>query len=266
MGLKFNEKAHRYTMTNAAGEWAPVTGATTLLGGGIPKPQLVYWAGKMVAEFVRDNPLEVERLRGAEDMVRELAKIPNQVRDRAAVRGTEIHAIAERVIAGEEVDPGEHVAEVQGYVDFLDAWDIQPVHTEVSVGNRTHWYSGRLDLIATSPHLADGKPILLDIKTSNGIYGETALQTAAYALAEFYVTDDDPDTEHPLPGIAATYVAHVTAAGTFLHELCPNTAEIKTAHKEFLAAAYVAKTKKARDARVKDPLPYPNTETERQAA
>lgn len=261
--LTFAEKSHRYKMSDAEGKLLPVTGATTLLGGGIPKPALVYWAGKMVAEFVRDNPLEVDRLRGTEDMVKELAKVPGKVRDTAGVRGSEIHALAERIINGEEVDvPDEHLAEVTGYVEFLDTWDITPVLTEVSVGNRTHWYAGRLDLVCTSPHLADGAPVLVDLKTSNGVYGETALQTAAYASAEFYVLDDDPDTEIPLPEIAATYVAHITPAGTHLYPLCRDREQIAAAQTMFLAAAYTAKTTKARDGFITEPLPAPTTERE----
>lgn len=269
MSLTFNEKAHRYKMSDAEGKMLPVTGATTLLGGGIPKPALIYWAGKMVAEFVRDNPQEVERLRGAPDtdMAKELAKEPGRKRDTAAIRGSEIHAIAEAYINGEEVAvPDEHLAEVQGYVEFLDVWEITPVLVEVSVGNRGHWYAGRLDLIATSPHLCGGRPVLIDLKTSNHVYGETALQTAAYARAEFHVTDADPDTEHPMPDIAATYVAHITAAGTDLHPLCRDVAEIELAQTMFLAAAYTHKTAKTRDGFLGEPLPRPNTNTERQNA
>ena len=266
MTLTFNEKAHRYKMSDAEGKLLPVTGATTLLGGGIPKPALVYWAGKMVAEFVAENPLEVERLRGTEDMVRELAKVPNKVRDRAAVRGSEIHAIAEKYVNGEEVEvPEEHLAEVQGYVEFLEAWEFEVVLAEKSCGNRTNWHAGRFDVLGRSPHLAGGRLVMVDLKTSNHVYGETALQTAAYAKSEFYVDDEAPDVEHPFPEVAATYVAHITPGGTDLHVLCRDEAEIDKAYTMFLAAAYTHKTAKTRDGFLSEPLPCPTT-TEQKAA
>jgi len=52
---------------------------------------------------------------------------------------------------------------------------------------------------------------LLDWKTSKGVYGETALQTAAYAGAEFY---DDDGVETPLPEVDRIGVVHITEAGT----------------------------------------------------
>src|SRR5690349_17353846 len=99
MSLRFLPKSHQYRMTEHPG---PVdkatnpelraTGATTIIGGGIPKPNLVYWAGKVVAEYVKANPLDVELLRERDgvdgfDMVKELANEPAKVRDAAGVRG-----------------------------------------------------------------------------------------------------------------------------------------------------------------------------------
>ena len=60
--LQFMEKSHRYKMRTPRGVLAHVPGVTTLIGGGIPKPALYPWYARMVAEFVDQNPLEVERL------------------------------------------------------------------------------------------------------------------------------------------------------------------------------------------------------------
>lgn len=277
MALTFLEKSHQYRMTakpgpvdkrkDATGAMLNpalrVTGATTILSGGVPKPALVDWSARMVAEYVRDNPLEIQRLRdndGREidgkplDMVRELKSVPNRVRDAAAVRGTEIHAIAEKIIYGTPVViPDEYEARVYGYIDLLDRFEIDPVMTEVSVGNRTHWYSGRLDSIMRIPALGDCL-ILGDWKTSNRVYGETALQTAAYAKAEFYVTDEDPTVEIPMPKIERTMVCHITDQGAELYDLAKNPAEIDRHFEMFLAAAYTHKTAKERDAIITEPL------------
>lgn len=279
MSLRFLPKSHQYRMTEHPGAAHKtdnpelrVTGATTILNGGIPKPNLIYWAGKTVAEYVRDNPLEVERLRNLDDdpeglaMVAALAKVPDQVRDAAGVRGTAVHDLAEQILHGHAVDvPDDLAPYVDGYLRLIDAWDIQPVLTETSIGNRAGWYAGRLDSIATIGALG-GAPVLLDWKTSKGVYGETGLQCAAYAKAEFWVTDEDPNTEHPMPEIQRTMVCHITPDGSFLYDLARNPAEIDRHYDMFLAAAFTAKTAKERDGIITEPLTLPTAHTMKEAA
>lgn len=263
--LQFMEKAHRYKMRTPQGVLAYIPGVTTLLGGGIPKPALNPWYARMVAEFVDQNPLEVERLRslppvqhqGRERsaLVDALCKVPTGKRDTAAERGTQIHALAEKVVAGDEVVvPVEHDGEVTGYVDFLDTWDITPMVVEGRGANVTEFYAGTFDLVGTSPYW-DGVA-LIDLKTSNGVYGETAIQTAAYAKFEFYL--DENGEERPMPKIERTFVAHITPFGTDLHPLCTSPAEIDEAYRQFLCAAYITKTAKRRKDFLRDPLPTPN--------
>ena len=131
-------------------------------------------------------------------------------------RGTDVHALAEKLIHGEKVEVPSHlVKHVEGLASLLDDFGIQPLLTEVSVGNRKFWYAGRLDVIGT----INGETWLLDFKTSKGVYGETGLQTAAYAKAEFYVEDGAWDEEKPLPEIHRIGVIHISEDGSTLHEL-----------------------------------------------
>lgn len=243
MSLTFSAAAHRYRL-----DGKPVTGATTILGAGIPKPALPYWAANQAARAASDWLRSLGDLAGADlpwhvaslnpdDAYEQWRKAPWKKRDEAAVRGTAIHALAERVIHGEDVDvPNDLLPYVSGYVDFLDTWDAHPVLTEKSVANRAHWYAGRFDTILSIPGLHDGAPVMVDLKTSNSVYPETAFQNAAYSRAEFYVNDDDPDTELPLPDVAASYVAHVTADGTKLYELSPDQEHIDASFQTFLNA------------------------------
>lgn len=257
MSLKFNAAAHRYRL-----DGKPVPSVTTLIGDGIPKPALPRWAAKSVAEWVADNDAAVEHLRGMGrgPMVDALKGVPWQQRDTAAARGTDIHAIAEQVVHGLEVEvPEPLLAHVEGYVRWLDIWKPVPILTECSVANRKHWYSGRFDLIA------DIGPDrwLLDVKTAKGVYGDNALQCEAYRNCEFYVTDDDPDTELPLPeGITRLGVIHVREDGTDLVPL-DSSGE---AFKDFLHAAYLAKRKKQRDGYVGSPMTAPTHQTTEDAA
>lgn len=278
MSLRFLPKSHQYRMTEHPGPAHKTTnpelratGATTLIGGGIPKPNLIYWAGKTVAEYVRDNPLDVDLLRERDgvdgfDMVKELAKAPEKIRDAAGERGTEIHDYAEALLHGKAVDvPDELAPYVDGYLALIDEWDITPVLTETSVGNRKDWYVGRLDSIVRIGKLG-GALVLLDWKTSRGVYGETGLQCAAYAKAEFYVTDEDPNTEIPLPAVERTMVCHITPDGSHLYDLAKNPAEIDRHYELFIAAAFTAKTAKERDAIITEPLALPVTTTPEMSA
>jgi hypothetical protein len=256
------------------------TGATTLIGGGVPKPQLMAWYARTTAEYVRDNPLDVELLRerdGVEtvnedgtvtkfDMVKELAKTPERIRDAAAERGSLVHEYAERLLHGEAVDvPDDLAPYVDGYLRLIDEWEITPVLTETSVGNRKDWYVGRLDSIVRIGKLGNCL-VLLDWKTSRGVYGETGLQTAGYARAEFYVTDEDPDTEIPLPQVDRTMVCHITPEGSYLYDLAKNPAEIDRHYELFIAAAFTHKTAKERDAIITEPLELPSTTTQEMSA
>ena len=105
---------------------------------------------------------------------------------------------------------------------------------------------------------------LIDLKTSNGVYGETAIQTAAYAKFEFYL--DENGEERPMPKIERTFVAHITPFGTDLHPLCTSPAEIDEAYRQFLCAAYITKTAKRRKDFLRDPLPSPLKETQSASA
>lgn len=248
MTLKFSPGNHSYWLDKKR-----VPGVTTLLGKGLPKPALPYWSAKCVAEYVADNPDGVETLRemGREPMVAALKGIPWQKRDEAAVRGTDVHAIAERVVHGEQVDVPDHLlAHVQGYVDWLDAFKVDPVLTERSVGHRALWYAGRFDLIADM----GGWRWMLDVKTSKSVYGETAMQTDAYRNAEFYVEADAPDVHLPMPeGIERLGVVHITAAGTQLYPLDSTGAPFK----DFLHAAWIARRAKDIKAYIGQPLDAP---------
>ena len=250
MSLKYSDKAHRYWL-----DGKPVPGVTTILGKGVPKPALPYWAAKCVAEYVADNPGSVEALRaaGRDPMVAALKSQPWVERDEAAVRGTDVHALAEIVVHGGEAEVPEHLlARVEGYVAWLDEFDVRPILAEKSVASRAHRYAGRFDFIGTIGAL--GRDVwLLDWKTSKGVYGETALQTAAYALAEFYVEDGAPDVEIPLPRIDRIGVVHVTENGSTLHDL-GTPAE---AFPHFLAAKAVADGLAFRESIVSAPVILP---------
>lgn len=234
MSLVFYEKSHRYKLD---GQWCP--GVTTLIKGGLPKDALMYWSARTVAEYVADNPEDVEALRrmGRGSMVQALKETPWQKRDTAAVRGTEVHALAERLVAGEEVPIPPHLdGYVQSCVAFLDEWEPKTLLAERPVGHRAHWWAGKFDYLGQIP---DGRVPMIDWKTTaSGIWPETAFQLSAYSHAEFYV--DEGGHEHPLPEITDTWAVHLRTDG---YDVIPVKGDDET-YKEFRHIAFVAQAAK----------------------
>jgi hypothetical protein len=248
MTLKFNAKTHRYWL-----DGKPVPGVTSLIKGGLPAPALVYWAARTVAEYVADNGEAVEQLRtmGRNSMVAALKETPWTARDTAGIRGTDVHALAERLVWGEEVETPEHIAgHVEACARFLDLWKPKGLVVEKSVGHRAHWWAGRPDLLAELP---DGRVALFDWKTAKGIYPETAYQLAAYSHAEFWVEDDET-TEHPLPKVDFCAAVHIREDG---FDVIPVDGSDAT-YKHFRHIAFVAGAAKNNKELVGAPLAGPD--------
>lgn len=183
-------------------------GVTTALKG-IPKDDaLKRWASKLVAEYTVDNIYDVKKMLdsgGRGPTIYFLAELPNQKRDDAAIRGTAVHGFAEQIIKGDEVEVPEHLAPyVEGYIRYLEDFDPTTVCEELVVANRTHLYAGRLDSIQDIPGHGRAQ---VDYKTSNRVYGEHALQVAAYRYAETYLADDG--SEEPMIPVDETFVLHI---------------------------------------------------------
>lgn len=254
-GLKFYPASHRYKLDGA---WVP--GVTTLINGGLPKDALKYWSARTVAEWVADHPDLADQMRamgGRSPMVNFLKEIPFQKRDTAAVRGTDVHSLAEKLVHGEEVEVPEHLA---GYVDsavaFLDEWKPTPLIVERPVAHRAHWWAGTPDLFASLP---DGRVILYDYKTSDsGIWPETAFQLSAYSHAEFFQAVDG--TEHPIPPVDFCAAVWLRPDG---YDVIPLKADDEV-YKEFRHIAFVAdaakraKGNKTTPGYVGEPLPRPD--------
>jgi hypothetical protein len=228
-------------------------GVTTLIGDGLPKPALLPWGIKSVAEYAADH---LERLvemqpMGREAIVSALKQAPYTERDLAAKRGTEVHALAERLIHGDEVDvPEELIGHVDSCVRFLDSWRLRPVLVEATVASRRWNYAGTLDVVADLP---DGRRSLLDYKTSrSGIFGETALQLAAYAHAEVYL---DGDEEKPVAdlGITCAHAVWLRADGFDVYEVDITEPVFRT----FLHVAYVARQAKQLKTLIGEPCTTP---------
>jgi len=239
--LVFNEATHRYRLDKKS-----IRGVTGLIKGGTEKAALVQWAANVVAGIVADHPNDVEEMRrqGRDFLYNQLRFAPNNQRDEAGVRGHEVHALADPIMHGHEVDvPDRLMPWVQGYVEFLEKWQPQPVFTEAPVAHRKHWYAGTADSLVT----VEGEVWLWDWKTSRGVYGDTCMQAAAYARAEFYVKDG---IEIPMPHVDRIGVVHLTPTGSHLYDL----GDIDLAFEEFLHVSATTKSADRRKRLISEPL------------
>lgn len=209
--VKRVERGKNHHYVDAHGHRIP--GVTTILGNGVPKPALINWAANTTAEAAVDNWDQFGDLPVAARL-KALQGARYEKPDKAKKRGTEVHAYGERLVKGESVKgiPDELRGHCEAYVRFLDRFAVEPVLVEVTVVSYKYGYAGTLDLIADLATGADGavERWLCDLKTNEkGIYGETALQLAAYRYAQKYLGDDGK--EHDMLPVQRTGAIHITS-------------------------------------------------------
>lgn len=232
-------KNHSYTINDVK-----TIGVTTALSEGYPKPALMNWAARVVAEEAADAIIasidgDYEHEFDRAGWVSHLKGAPSRQRNTAAVRGTKVHKFAEQVIGGQTVDcPIELMPHVESVVKFLDQWQVRPLLVEKVVGSYTWNYAGTFDLIGELP---DGRRVLFDYKTGNsGIHPETALQLAAYQHADMFVGDDGTELPMHEVGIDCAKAVWIRADGYDVIPLDTSGAVFST----FLHALMVARARR----------------------
>lgn len=238
--IRRKETARGHYYVDATGTRIP--GVTTILGDGVPKPALINWAANATADAAVNRWDELADLPPAQRL-KALQGARYEEKDRAANRGTQVHAYAEKLVAGEAVQAPEELAgHVESYARFLDEFGVTPVHVEFSIASYRYGYAGTGDLIADLATTTGTVRALMDVKTNrSGIFGETALQLAAYRYADVLIIGD---TEQPMPEVDACFAIHVRGDGYSLIPVTAGPAE----HRLFLYAQQVAGfTKHGRD-------------------
>lgn len=238
---KDTQKGHYYV--DAVGRRVP--GVTTILDGGLPKKALINWAGNATAEAALNNWDALSKLPPAARLAK-LKSARYEDKDTAAKRGTEVHYYAEQLANGKDVQvPKELVGHVEAYARFLDEWQVKPLLVEFSVASERYGYAGSGDLIADLWDGEDARWVrwLLDVKTNRtGIYGETALQLAAYRYADHLV--DAKGSAGAVPEVERAGAIHVRTDGYDLHPIEAGPDQ----HRQFLYVQQVAEF----DAHAKD--------------
>ena len=208
------------------------TRVTSLVGGGIPKPALVGWGIKSVAEYAIEHKQQWENLPKA-DALKLLKGSPYSQRDDAAARGTAVHKTLEALLSNTPMPQdlkGDEQACADAAADFLAQRDSTHLATELTVFNKTSGYAGTLDLWEVD---VEGATWILDYKTSkSGIFPDMAIQQVAYQQAEFALVQAKPLGDAPTdqkwtarvipwsPEYAEKLgIVHVTPKGATLHPI-----------------------------------------------
>jgi hypothetical protein len=234
-----------------------IPGVTSIIGDGIPKPQLIDWAGNATAEGAINNWDELAELPIA-IRLKTLQGIRYETTNKAKNKGTQIHSYAEAIVQNIQVNPPPELRPyAENLARFYDAWNIDPILVETTVVNygsdRRPGYAGTLDLIADLDWITgERQRWLLDVKTGEkGIFPETAIQLAAYRRAEFYVDGDG--NEQPMYQVDNTGAIHVTADDAVLYPTVSETPQYNT----FIYASQIAAYKKDGEQGLILPPQYP---------
>jgi len=214
----------------------PADGVTTLISDGLPKPALINWAANTTAAYAVDNWDTLTELTPSKRLDR-LKKCRYEQLDEAGRRGTEVHALAEKLSHGEEVDvPDALAGHVESAVAFLDEWQPQMLLTETVVASRKWGYAGTCDGVLRLP---DGRVAIYDYKTSrSGIFGEVALQLGAYANADVYL-DGDQEKRLADLNIGLGLAVWIRGDGYSVYEV-----DLDSGFRIFTHVAYVARQMK----------------------
>lgn len=246
--LTFNARLHAYKLNGK-----PIPGVTTLLNKGLPKPALPYWSAKAVATYVAENLESVEQLlasAGEGPTIAMLKGIPWQKRDEAAIRGTDIHALAERLVHGEPVDVPEHLhGYVQGHAEWMDRFHVKPERVETLCYSRRNHYAGTYDFRGW----IEGRHCTGDWKSSKGVYGSHGLQVAAYDHAEFQVVDGTDQPQEPTGNLAVIHIQDGVTEHYWVND--PDAI-----YKRFLHVAYLARSIDLIEGCLGEPVGHPDTQ------
>jgi len=142
-----------------------VPSVTTIIGGqlGWNKRVLMAWQKRMAEQ--------------GED--------PDKIRDKSADIGTLAHYMVEQYLLEREVELGEYSEnDIEMAYNALDAFklwwkdaDLEFESAELRLVSEKHRYGGTIDMVSRDK---EGNMVLIDFKTSNGIYAEHIIQVAAY--------------------------------------------------------------------------------------
>lgn len=190
--LEFDNAKHRYTIYDdehpypGKGRIAQsVTGIIDVLN----KPLLVPWAAKTCGLFLEQHwkPGQAYTQTEIAALIVQMKREHKKIKEDAADVGSTVHKWIEGYVksileTGEAVPwpSGEKEQEAcSAFLQWEREHDVKYLHSEFRVYSRKHHYAGTSDLDIEVDHERG----IWDLKTSNGIWPEMAMQLAGYQSA-----------------------------------------------------------------------------------
>lgn len=175
---------------------------TTILSNGVPKPQLIPWTARMVAERAVQGIPRLSRVRGQqarEEAFEWLRTAADATRDAAASLGSAIHHAVEATVLGTPMpEPDEqHRPFLDAFTQFCADWQPAWEATEMVVAHPEHAWAGTGDWWARIPELGNVM-VIGDYKSGKSVWGDAALQMAAYRRATVGWLKDGTEVVPPL--------------------------------------------------------------------
>jgi len=173
--LKLDDK-HRYWLDDES-----ISLSSTKVTGKLDKSgALMGWVAKLMAVYLNDKI--TQKIEITPEVIEEAKKRYRDAKTEAADIGTSIHDWIEKWIKNKSVSmPSEDIRVINGITAFLKWQTKQKMifnkkDSERLVYSKKYKYAGKLDAIATIKR----KKVIIDFKSSGGIYNEYRYQLASY--------------------------------------------------------------------------------------
>lgn len=182
--LDFDDEKHLYLFNGKK-----VESVTGICGNGVPKPELQGWLISTPVREIKnsintllDNGESLDRVI-LERIVDKAKNKTEEIKKDAGLIGTVVHGLIEDFLKNKKIPNQSDKKVINCWNLFLDWWNIQEyevVELEKKIFSKKYNYAGTLDLVLKDKQ---GNLVLADIKTSNSISFDYALQLNAYRQA-----------------------------------------------------------------------------------
>jgi hypothetical protein len=182
--LDFDDEKHLYLFNGKK-----VESVTGICGNGVPKPELQGWLISTPVREIKnsintllDNGESLDRVI-LERIVDKAKNKTEEIKKDAGLIGTVVHGLIEDFLKNKKIPNQSDKKVINCWNLFLDWWNTQEyevVELEKKIFSKKYNYAGTLDLVLKDKQ---GNLVLADIKTSNSVSFDYALQLNAYRQA-----------------------------------------------------------------------------------
>jgi len=185
INIGYWDNRHRYSLiVNGKPERTWLLSVTAATGMIDKSRQLIIWATRLAKDHLLNRIDDIKSLPPSSviELIETACNLHNVKREEAATKGSMVHEYIEKYIKGEKPDlpDDENVAaSINAFLEWEKAHEVKWKATEQIVYSKKHSYVGLFDALA----VIDRKTVLIDFKTSKGVYNDYKYQISAYRHA-----------------------------------------------------------------------------------